>query len=66
MASRKTADILAARPQMLVSGDLGCLLQLAGRLREEGSDLEVRHVAEVLAGRLEACPGIGSPRRDPH
>ena len=42
----------------MLGGDLGCLLNIAGRLRREGSDLKVFHVAEVLAGMTDG-PAIG-------
>lgn len=44
----------------LAGGDLGCLLHLAGKLRDQGSKLRVRHVAEILAG-LDDGPAIGEP-----
>ena len=36
----------------LLAGDMGCLLNMAGRLAREGSPVKVRHVAEVLAQAL--------------
>ncbi len=57
---RKTASIRAAGAGMLLAGDLGCLMGLAGRLKRDGSAVEVRHVAEVLAGMNETPPiGVG-------
>jgi L-lactate dehydrogenase complex protein LldE len=50
MASDKTADITSTGADTLLAGDLGCLLNIAGRLSREGSTIKVRHVAEVLAG----------------
>ena len=50
MADDKLADAKATGASMLVGGDLGCLLHLAGRARRKGIDLEVRHAAEILAG----------------
>ncbi len=47
----KTPDIVASGADTLLAGDLGCLLNMAGRLSREGSAVQVRHVAEVLAGR---------------
>jgi len=38
---------------------MGCLLNIAGRLRREGTPIRVRHVAEVLAGRTGEAPPIG-------
>ncbi|KAA1192462.1 (Fe-S)-binding protein [Pseudohalioglobus sediminis] len=43
---------------LLTGGDLGCLLNIAGRARRRGLDLEVRHVAELLSGDLYS-PAIG-------
>ena len=46
----------------MLAGDIGCLLQIAGRLSRAGSPIAVRHVAEVLAGMTETLPPIGAPR----
>ena len=43
---------------LLLAGDLGCLMNLAGKLRRRGSAVRVRHVAEVLAGMTDG-PAIG-------
>lgn len=50
MADDKLADAKATGASMLVGGDLGCLLHLAGRARRKGINLEVRDAAEILAG----------------
>ena len=63
MVSDKTRDIVATGGDTLLAGDLGCLLNMAGRLEREGSAVKVRHVAEVLAGMTDAVPPIGEPRR---
>ena len=45
---------------MLLAGDLGCLMNMAGRLKRRGERIEVRHVAEVLAGiTAEVAPIAG-------
>ena len=51
IAERKCANITACGADAVVLGDLGCMLNIEGRLRRRG-DLrtEVLHVAEVLAG----------------
>ncbi len=56
MVDDKAAEVEASGAELLLAGDLGCLLNIAGRLRRRGSRVDVRHVAEVLAGRLEAPP----------
>jgi L-lactate dehydrogenase complex protein LldE len=58
IVERKTADVRATKADVLIAGDLGCLLNMAGKLSREGSSVAVRHVAEVLAGMTE-LPAIG-------
>jgi len=50
MADDKIADATATGAEMLIGGDLGCLLHLEGRMQRQGITMHVRHVAEVLAG----------------
>ena len=59
MVSDKTRDIAATGADTLLAGDMGCLLNLAGRLAREGSTVRVRHVAEVLAGMTADAAPIG-------
>jgi L-lactate dehydrogenase complex protein LldE len=56
IAKSKTDNIKVTDASVLLAGDLGCLMDMAGRLRREGSNVEVRHVAEVLAGMFDAPP----------
>jgi L-lactate dehydrogenase complex protein LldE len=58
MVEKKSRNIAAAAPAMLLAGDLGCLMNMAGKMKREGRAIAVRHVAEVLAGEL-ADPPIG-------
>ena len=60
MVGEKAADILATGADTLLAGDLGCLMNMAGKLQREGSAVRVRHVAEVLAG-MGDLPPIGEP-----
>jgi len=51
MADNKCQDALTTKADAIVGGDLGCLLNIEGRLRRLGDDTtQVLHVAEVLAG----------------
>ena len=61
MVERKTQKIGETKAQCLLAGDLGCLLNMAGKLSRSGSPIEVRHVAEVLAGMTDE-PAIGRAR----
>ena len=58
MVERKSAALTAGSADMIVGADLGCLLNIAGRLRRKGERVAVRHVAELLAGDLDG-PAIG-------
>ena len=56
MVDKKTANAVAVQPDLLLAGDLGCLINIAGKLERAGSPIAVRHVAEVLAGELTDPP----------
>lgn len=58
MVDRKCADLAATGADTVLAGDLGCLLNIAGKLKRDGSAMRVRHVAEVLAGMTDQ-PAIG-------
>ena len=62
MVSDKEAEIVKTRAAAVLAGDLGCLLNIAGKLHRHGRRIEVRHVAEVLAGMTEETPPIGVRR----
>ena len=51
IVERKCQSIATAGPDAVVGGDLGCLLNIEGRLRRRGDETtRVLHIAEVLAG----------------
>jgi L-lactate dehydrogenase complex protein LldE len=57
IADLKCEDIQSVGADALVLGDLGCMLNIEGRLRRRGDrDTRIFHVAEVLAGMTEAAP----------
>ncbi|MEN9356539.1 MAG: hypothetical protein RL695_710 [Pseudomonadota bacterium] len=54
IAEKKCANIQASGANAVVGGDLGCLLNIEGKLRRMGDETtRVLHVAEVLAGRID-------------
>jgi len=63
MASDKIADAAATGADTLLAGDLGCLLNMAGKASRQGRNLRVRHVAEVLADMTGELPPIGAAER---
>jgi L-lactate dehydrogenase complex protein LldE len=46
---KKIDDIVATGAGTLLAGDLGCLMNMAGKLARDGHRVKARHVAEVLA-----------------
>jgi len=50
MVNEKVNNILATGADMLVSADLGCLLNIAGRLKYLNQSVRVFHLTELLAG----------------
>ncbi|WP_412051318.1 MULTISPECIES: (Fe-S)-binding protein [unclassified Hoeflea] len=60
IVTKKVDNIDTSGAELLLAGDLGCLMNMAGKLKRQGSDVEVRHVAEVLAGMTSQPPIAGS------
>lgn len=58
IVAKKTSRIAEAGADTLLAGDLGCLLNMAGKMSREGRPIKARHVAEVLAGMANG-PAIG-------
>ncbi|MEO9612200.1 MAG: (Fe-S)-binding protein [Nitratireductor sp.] len=56
IVEKKTQTIEASGADLLLAGDLGCLMNMAGKLKRQGSAIEARHVAEVLAGMTDTAP----------
>jgi L-lactate dehydrogenase complex protein LldE len=57
MVTQKAARVRETKAEILTGADLGCLLNIAGKLSREGLSIEVRHIAEILAGEYEK-PGL--------
>ncbi|MGE0154930.1 MAG: (Fe-S)-binding protein [Reyranellaceae bacterium] len=58
MVSDKSKEIAASGAGTVLAGDLGCLMNMAGKLSRDGYNVKARHVAEVLAGMADK-PAIG-------
>jgi L-lactate dehydrogenase complex protein LldE len=68
MVTAKTDDIDATGADTLLAGDMGCLMNMAGKLKRRqmeqgGRAVRVRHVAEVLAGETDAPPIAAAKER---
>ncbi len=60
MVDDKVSEIEATGAGTVLAGDLGCLLNIAGKLQRNDSPARARHIAEVLAG-MAGGPAIGEP-----
>ena len=61
MAGDKVRNATETGAELLLAGDLGCLMNMAGKASREGRGIEVRHVVEVLAGMTDT-PAIGEAK----
>jgi len=58
IVGEKCSHIEASGADTVLAGDLGCLMNMAGKLKRNGQRVRTRHVLEVLAGMAET-PAIG-------
>jgi L-lactate dehydrogenase complex protein LldE len=63
IVAQKTANIVSSGAATLLAGDLGCLMNMAGKLSRDGKPIAARHIAEVLAGMTDE-PAIGAPKSE--
>lgn len=61
IVARKVSNAATVDADLLLAGDLGCLMNIAGKIVRQGERPACRHVAEVLANELSAPP-IGAER----
>jgi len=64
MVDDKVRNILASGADTVLGGDLGCLMNIAGRLKRINAPVKVYHAAEVLAGFADG-PGIADAPQEP-
>ncbi len=58
MVDRKIAEVSDGGADVILGGDLGCLMNIAGRLSRQGKSTNVWHVAEVVAGMADQSASI--------
>jgi L-lactate dehydrogenase complex protein LldE len=64
IVGKKAVNIAATGALTLLAGDLGCLMNMAGKLQRMGKPVAARHVAELLAG-MGNEPAIGERPKVP-
>lgn len=55
MGELKVDNVLQAEPDILVSGDMGCLLHLGGIIEKNGKTLRRMHLAQILRDALRSA-----------
>lgn len=53
LVERKADDIVATGAKRVVAGDVGCIMNMEGKLHRQGVSVPVSHVAEILAGMAD-------------
>ncbi|SDI61431.1 L-lactate dehydrogenase complex protein LldE [Dolosicoccus paucivorans] len=48
MVTEKVNDIVSTNAEVLISADMGCLMNIGGKLNRDGIEIKVMHIAEVL------------------
>ncbi|GAA0577109.1 (Fe-S)-binding protein [Caenispirillum bisanense] len=61
MVTDKVTDVDTTGAGTLIAGEVGCLLNMAGKAKRLGHRVKARHVTEVLAGMADT-PAIGDDR----
>ena len=56
MGDLKLEHVRASKPDVLVSGDMGCLMHLGGLASREGTPLKALHFAQVLRDAMRTHP----------
>jgi glycolate oxidase iron-sulfur subunit len=61
---RKAGNTVSVTPEIVVSGNPGCMIQLATGLRQAGApEIKVRHLAELLDESYRRAEGPNARRR---
>jgi L-lactate dehydrogenase complex protein LldE len=58
IVDEKATAVESTGADLLIGGDLGCLMNIAGKLHRRGSRIRTFHIAEILAGMGDG-PAIG-------
>lgn len=61
IVAEKAAAIRDTGADLLLAGDLGCLMNMAGKLHRDGDGARAYHAVEVIAGMADG-PAIGEER----
>ncbi|MBC1921825.1 (Fe-S)-binding protein [Listeria grayi] len=54
MVSEKVADIVETDAEILISADMGCLMNIGGKFNRLGKEIKIMHIAEVLNSGVQS------------
>jgi glycolate oxidase iron-sulfur subunit len=63
LGERKVRNVMATNPDIIASGNPGCLLQLRSGLRASGSELTVVHMVELVDASIRGLPAESLRKR---
>ncbi|MGX7058449.1 (Fe-S)-binding protein [Vagococcus humatus] len=53
MVTEKMNDVVDTGAEILISADMGCLMNIGGKLNREGKKIKIMHIAEVLNNQVD-------------
>ncbi|MBS7576043.1 MULTISPECIES: (Fe-S)-binding protein [unclassified Enterococcus] len=53
MVNEKMNDVLSTDADILISADMGCLMNIGGKFNREGHPIKIMHIAEVLNSNVD-------------
>ena len=53
MGEIKISNLVATQPDLIVSGDMSCLMHQSGLAEKEGTDYPVKHIAQILRDAIK-------------
>ncbi|WP_035446369.1 (Fe-S)-binding protein [Atopobacter phocae] len=53
MVTEKVNDVVSTGAEILISADMGCLMNIGGKLNRDGKEIKVMHIAEVLNSQVD-------------
>jgi len=59
LAERKAQHIGAAKPDIVATGNIGCLLQMAAALKRQGTTTRVVHTVQLIDASIRGIPPAG-------
>lgn len=53
MVCEKMNDVIDTGAEVLISADMGCLMNIGGKFNREGKEIKIMHIAEVLNSNID-------------